>query len=430
MATYNSGHFLLPAIESVLRQSLSTFEFLIVDDSSSDETYALLQKYADSDARIKLVRNAVNRGMGHNFRQMVDKAQTNYIACIGHDDLWAETYLERLIAELDTFPEAAFAFSPADIIDESDSPRFDYGPYDYRPLIGLPRHTFFRKLFARNFICAPSAIFRKSALRLPWQLGDLDDTQDWLVWLELAANFEYRIVLDRLVKYRIHGANMSLFNYRERQYKREILLCYYHAIRQPGFADLVLADEDPNGYLASIVDQFHHVQPTHEYDVLLETALRHHAHRLDHLDSYHEALGRILWHAGALSHARRELRMASNRSAFLARDANSIKTVFCVQRIKKEPRISAQNTPEFRVWDIGGFRVIRVYLAHPILSRWTLRWMKGGHKNPMIQAEQTIFETLYRPIGLVVRIARILLRPWLGLSLRLRKLSRAPQIRP
>ena len=69
MPTYNVERFVGEAVESILNQTWTNFEFIIVDDCSTDRTYDILKKYAAKDSRIHLFRNEINskRGCGYFF---------------------------------------------------------------------------------------------------------------------------------------------------------------------------------------------------------------------------------------------------------------------------------------------------------------------------------------------------------------------------
>ena len=85
MSVYNGGHFLAEAIESVLGQSFGDFEFLILDDGSSDSSPALIESYAARDARIvPIIRE--NRGLIASLNQLVETARAPILARMDADD--------------------------------------------------------------------------------------------------------------------------------------------------------------------------------------------------------------------------------------------------------------------------------------------------------------------------------------------------------
>ncbi len=88
MTTYNGARFLAESIDSVLAQSFTDFELVVVDDASTDATPSILAGYADP--RLRVIRNPVNLGVvGARNRGFADLRGV-YVATIDHDDLWLE----------------------------------------------------------------------------------------------------------------------------------------------------------------------------------------------------------------------------------------------------------------------------------------------------------------------------------------------------
>lgn len=104
MATYNRYDTLPRAIDSVLAQTLKDFEFIIVDDGSTDNTGKLLQEYAIKDSRIKVITQE-NQGLAISRNNGVAQAQGKYIAFIDSDDACAINRLELQVGFLDKNPD-------------------------------------------------------------------------------------------------------------------------------------------------------------------------------------------------------------------------------------------------------------------------------------------------------------------------------------
>jgi len=92
MPVHNGGQFLRPAIESILRQTLMDFEFLILDDASEDDTAGIIASY--QDPRIRCVRNGVCQGVGKSLNQGLDMIRTEYVVRMDADDISARRRLE------------------------------------------------------------------------------------------------------------------------------------------------------------------------------------------------------------------------------------------------------------------------------------------------------------------------------------------------
>lgn len=96
MPVYNRGnHFLHDSIASVLNQSLSDFEFLILDDGSTDDSLAIIKQYAKKDQRIRILQNKQNRGIPFSTNRLLDSIKTEFAALLDSDDTCYPHRLER-----------------------------------------------------------------------------------------------------------------------------------------------------------------------------------------------------------------------------------------------------------------------------------------------------------------------------------------------
>ncbi|MEQ1907329.1 MAG: glycosyltransferase family A protein [Vicinamibacterales bacterium] len=105
MPSYNTAAYLPSAIDSILNQTFSDWELLIVDDGSTDETASVLSRY--TDPRIRLHRLPVNRGRSAARNSALAQAKGHYIAICDSDDVFASTRFEQQVSFLDTHPEVA-----------------------------------------------------------------------------------------------------------------------------------------------------------------------------------------------------------------------------------------------------------------------------------------------------------------------------------
>ncbi len=98
MPAYNNAAFIGDAVESVLAQSYTDWELLIIDDCSTDGTWDILQRYASTDERIHIFRTPQNAGSGYARNIGIEQAQGRYLAFLDGDDWW---YPEKLATQLD-----------------------------------------------------------------------------------------------------------------------------------------------------------------------------------------------------------------------------------------------------------------------------------------------------------------------------------------
>lgn len=111
MAVKNSEKFVGQTIQSVLDQTFTNFEFIILDDGSTDASTQIIKQYAEADSRIKAFYLTSSIGIPCGFKYTVEKGMGEYLARIDGDDFWEPSKLAKQVALLDEKPEiGAFYF--------------------------------------------------------------------------------------------------------------------------------------------------------------------------------------------------------------------------------------------------------------------------------------------------------------------------------
>lgn len=126
LPVYNGENYVRQAIESVLTQTYRDFEFLIVDNASTDATERICTAYAANDSRIRYHRHAKNLGASMNHILGFRMASAEYVKFIAHDDVWAPTLLEKCVRVLDENPEVILAYPKTRLIDENGDTLEDF----------------------------------------------------------------------------------------------------------------------------------------------------------------------------------------------------------------------------------------------------------------------------------------------------------------
>ncbi|MCB9757501.1 MAG: glycosyltransferase [Candidatus Omnitrophica bacterium] len=116
MTVYNGGAYLKMAVESVLKQTFTDFEFLIIDDCSLDQSRETILSFKDE--RIKLIKNEINLGQTRSLNKGLALAQGRYIARIDADDFVFSSWLEKTLALLKAQPLTAVVSCKAIVVDE------------------------------------------------------------------------------------------------------------------------------------------------------------------------------------------------------------------------------------------------------------------------------------------------------------------------
>jgi glycosyltransferase involved in cell wall biosynthesis len=161
MSTYNGECYLPATIESILSQSLTDFEFVIVDDASTDGTVAIIQRYQQQDPRIQLYCNDTNQGIPLSLNRGMALAQGEYIAVIDQDDLALPSRLKRMSEYLDEHPETGLMGSHFLVINDEDD-------ILYIQHVDTEPDFHFWKLMFGNTVAHPTCMYRT---QLAKQLG-------------------------------------------------------------------------------------------------------------------------------------------------------------------------------------------------------------------------------------------------------------------
>lgn len=121
LPVYNGERFLRASIDSVVSQTYTNWELLVIDDCSTDSTAEIVREYVQKDERIKYFRNEVNLRLPRNLNRGFSLTRGNYLTWTSDDNIYMPTALEKMYSALLADPEAQFAYASCDIIDEEDN---------------------------------------------------------------------------------------------------------------------------------------------------------------------------------------------------------------------------------------------------------------------------------------------------------------------
>lgn len=204
LCSYNGAEYVKDTIESILKQTYTNFELIIVDDASTDDTSQIIKSFTDQ--RIHFIQLEENQNICNAGNVAFEHARGKYGALIGHDDLWRENKLEKQVAFLEEHAEYSVCFTWADIINE----RLENVNAKYKNLserfhtVDCTREEWVHKLLlGGNYFCAPSAMIRMEVLAKVggYQYG-LVQLQDYDLWLRMLARASVHIIEESLTLYR------------------------------------------------------------------------------------------------------------------------------------------------------------------------------------------------------------------------------------
>jgi glycosyltransferase involved in cell wall biosynthesis len=206
MPVYNSGKYLETAIESILSQTFISFEFIIIDDGSTDNSRYLLKKYSIADKRIRVILNKQNLGNYPSRNKGMSVAKGEFIAVMDSDDI---AYPERFDYQINFFrenPESVMVGSQVMLIDPEGR---DLG---LKPDIPLTHKAINKKLLDGLWgVIHPSVIMRKDAVD---ELGGYRERfrscADHDLYLRLSEIGKIANMPEVLLSYRQHYSSMTI----------------------------------------------------------------------------------------------------------------------------------------------------------------------------------------------------------------------------
>ncbi len=194
MSVFNGTKFLREAIESILNQTFADFEFLIIDDGSTDDSIEIIESY--DDQRIKLVRNGENIGLTRSLNKGIKLSKGLFLSRMDADDVSNSDRLEKQLNYMDNNPEVSVCGSWLETIGERQE---IWKCHEHDSEIKA-------QLLFNNSVYHPTAIVRKDFLVRNGFLYDesLSTAQDYGLWVAISHKAVFANIQEVLLKYRIH----------------------------------------------------------------------------------------------------------------------------------------------------------------------------------------------------------------------------------
>lgn len=207
MPVFNGGQFLAEAINSIINQTFQDFEFIIIDDCSTDQTDEILDR--QKDRKIKLVRNPSNIGNYASRNIGMDLALGRYICVMDADDVAFPHRLHRQFAHMETNPDVGICGSFIQVMPNGGVPNF------------VTNEDLLKVAFLSNNYCShPSLILRKEFLNR-YKLNYNEEyyySADFDLCARGFQHFRVQNIPDVLLQYRRHATQISTAKFAEQQY--------------------------------------------------------------------------------------------------------------------------------------------------------------------------------------------------------------------
>ena len=172
---YNSKKYIAKTLDSVISQTYTNWECIVVDDCSTDDSVEVIKEYQQKDKRIKLYQQEKNSGVANVRNVGIANAKGDYIALLDSDDLWTEDKIERQVELLENTGEK-IAYCSYDFIDEK-------GNSIKRPFI-VPKKTNFNKMLVKCVLSASTVLIDAELLKDHPFNPDFYH-EDYVLWMQL-----------------------------------------------------------------------------------------------------------------------------------------------------------------------------------------------------------------------------------------------------
>lgn len=198
--TFNSQQFIEKAIKSVQNQTCISWEMIVIDDCSTDQTPSIVRELALLDQRIRFFRLEKNSGPGIARNTALQKAMGKYIAFLDSDDLWAEEKLEKQLAFMQS-NGLKFTFSFYECIDEAGNA--------LHKRIEAPKNLSYNQLVFCNYVGNLTGIYDAEYFG-KITITSVRKRQDWILWLTILKKIKIaKPVPETLAFYRVRTNSIS-----------------------------------------------------------------------------------------------------------------------------------------------------------------------------------------------------------------------------
>ena len=209
---YNSQKFIDETILSVLKQTYIKWEMLIIDDGSKDNSIEIVKKYSNTDNRIKLIENKINKGASLSRNIGIEKSSGRYIAFLDSDDVWYPKKLAEQIKFMND-ENVALSFSSYEKVDE-------HGRHLKNIIISNNKPSYDDLLKSNHIGCLTAIIDLKVMSFKKIYMPDIKTRHDHGLWLAiLKKGFNARGSVEILAKYRHRSGSISFNKIKSARYQ-------------------------------------------------------------------------------------------------------------------------------------------------------------------------------------------------------------------
>lgn len=219
MPVYNAERYIKQAVESILNQTYQKFEFIIVDDASTDSTSKILKDFKKKDSRITLIRNKANLGATKSLNKAVAKASGKYIIRMDADDWSYPERFELQIKLMEDHPDVVVSGSYIEVCDSQLKTKY-VRKYHLDDII-IRKHLFRYSPFAH-----PATIWKAKVLKRERYDERIETCQDYELYFRVGKIGKFMNLNKALLKLRMHEKAVSIAK-SDLQSRTTVLIRFY-----------------------------------------------------------------------------------------------------------------------------------------------------------------------------------------------------------
>ncbi|HEU5365834.1 MAG TPA: glycosyltransferase, partial [Hanamia sp.] len=202
MPAYNAGKYISEAIKSVLEQTFSEFQLLIINDGSTDDTEEIVHSFHDE--RIFLI-NQSHKGIAASLNKGLSKASSIYIARFDADDICFPQRLAKQVSFLDTHLDHITVGCDAEYISEDGQHLFDF------KCTGHTHNEIIQKIYSFCPFIHSSVMYRKAAvIKCGGYSEHAHNFEDYFLWIQLLKHGKFYNLSQQLIRVRFNPASVTI----------------------------------------------------------------------------------------------------------------------------------------------------------------------------------------------------------------------------
>lgn len=209
LTSYNYGQYLKDTIKSVVNQTFTDWEMVIIDDCSIDNSMDIIMEFANSDSRIKVIKNFENQGLKQSIQTALLAVSGDWVAFLESDDMWRTDYLENKVRTIEKYPQSGLIYNDVEFFGENaENPKKKFSK-----IVRINKSLKFPKNMFYNFGCSNLILTMSSVMVKKTLLDNLDFSTpiekllDWYLYIQLARETDFYYIDQPLTRWRQHPSS-------------------------------------------------------------------------------------------------------------------------------------------------------------------------------------------------------------------------------